>query len=145
MAEVIEKARKKLASLEREIAELRIFIEVYDRLADDKPDTKKASGVGMEMAVTIPPQGTPTASPAQIVTAAKLLMGEKQRPLTRTELVRLLTLRGLKLPGNDLAKNIGTIVWRSHQFVNVEGKGYWPKDAEPWQGRHPEDELFVRK
>lgn len=59
-------------------------------------------------------------------------------------MVRLLTLRGLKLPGTDKAKNIGTIMWRSNEFDNVEGKGYWPKDAEPWRGYDPNDELSVR-
>ena len=143
MSEVIEKARKRLAQLEAEMAELRTFLDVYGRLAGGTEGERPDLFTGISRPVANPPQRD-TAGPKQIVEAAKALMLEKERPLTRTELVRLLTLRGIRIPGTDKSKNVGPIIWRSHEVDNIEGKGYWPKDAEPWKGYHPNDELSVR-
>lgn len=143
MSEVIEKARKRLAALEAEMAELRTFLDVYGRLSGGTEGEKTDLFTGISRSVANPPHRD-TASPKDIVDASKALMLEKERPLTRTELVRLLTLRGIRIPGTNKQKNVGTIIWRSHEFDNIEGKGYWPKDAEPWKGYHPDDELSVR-
>jgi hypothetical protein len=133
MPEVLEKAKQKLARLQVEMAELRTFIEVYERLSGGVEAPADDSGAGIPEPVANPAHPYLRTPPAVIVAAAKDLMLEKQRPLTRTDLVRLLTLRGLRLAGTDKSKNIGTIIWRSKQFYNIEGKGYWPKDAKPWR------------
>jgi hypothetical protein len=154
--QVIEKARRRLEILEREAAQLRAFIHMYHQLAGEQtPNSASQDATNASIAATAastsatamaiagqnlgpfygggPAVKVEKATPAEIVEASKALMKEKQRPLTRSELVRLLTLRGLRIAGTDKSKNIGTIIWRSKQFENVEGKGYWPLELGPWQ------------
>jgi len=133
MDEVIEKARKKIAELEAEIAELRTFIDVFERLSEASKESEMDSADGITKPVMNLTQLKRRAKPAEIVSAAKDVMLEKKRPLTRTELVRLLTSRGLHIAGTDKSKNVGTIIWRSKEFDSVEGLGYWPKDAPHWE------------
>ena len=140
MDQVIEKAQKRLADIEAEAAQLRAFIHMYNELAGEQRGVttpRIVSAVAMAVPARAFAGGGPTvtivkATPSEIVEASKALMQEKQRPLTRSELVRFLTLRGLKIAGTDKSKNIGTIIWRSKQFENVEGKGYWPLEFGPW-------------
>ena len=128
MTEVIEKARERLALLEAEVEQIRTFLKVYADLSGDKAvDNESDSSDSDE-------EG---ASPAEIVAAAKELMAEHRRPLSRSRLVKLLTEKGLKLPGKDKAKNVGTVIWRSKQFDNLAGYGYWPKSFTGWMGQRP--------
>lgn len=137
MSDVVEKARERLAEIEAEAVELRTFLAVHDRLLGKGEGIKAAPGDEKEAIVANQQQSVAKASPGEIVAGAKQLMREKQRPLTRTELVKLLTLRGLRIAGRDKSKNVGTIIWRSQQFQNVEGVGYWPKEMGPWVGDRP--------
>lgn len=65
---------------------------------------------------------------AEMLTEARRLIIGEGRPLTRSELVRLLQEQGYVIDGGDKAKVLGTNIWRSERFNHVEGKGYWPKD-----------------
>lgn len=133
MSELIEKAREKLAELEARAEELRFFLAMAEMLTGDKPvdsvSRPTATGRVEER----------TASPAEIVESAKRAMRERGRPLTRSEIVKALTDKGLRLPGKDKSKNVGTVIWRSKQFENVEGHGYWPTDFGAWIGQRPLD------
>lgn len=66
---------------------------------------------------------------ARLMEEARRLILEARRPLKRGELVRLLERDGLPVEGSDKAKVLGTNLWRSGQFEQVEGEGYWPKDV----------------
>lgn len=133
MNQVIEKARKRLAALEIEAEQIRQFIHMYEKLAREEFVGEEATQWETRGGTALlPGVAVEKSSPAQIVAAAKELMKEKQRPLTRSELVRLLSLRGLRISGVDKSKNVGTIMWRSKEFENVEGRGYWPKELGPW-------------
>ncbi len=134
MTQVIEKARKRLLEIETEAEQLRLFIEMYETLAGYDPDSERVPEGRIQPVESARLSGAAVgkSSPLEIVTAAKGVIREKMRPLTRSELVRLLTLRGLRIAGGDKSKNVGTIIWRSKQFENVEGKGYWPKEFGPW-------------
>jgi reverse gyrase len=57
----------------------------------------------------------------------RIIVGET-RPMTRSELVRRLEAEGYVIDGRDKAKVLGTNIWRSQQFMHVEGQGYWPGD-----------------
>jgi hypothetical protein len=130
MTEVVEKARKRLAELEAEADKIRTFLGVYAELEGgnlvDTVSGEVADGDDSE-----------TASPAEIVEAAKALMRERGRPLSRSKIVRMLTKQGLVLPGQDKAKNVGTVIWRSKQFDNIAGHGYWPREFGRWIGQGP--------
>ena len=59
----------------------------------------------------------------------RLILAER-RPLKRGELVKRLEDRGFEIVGADKSKVLGTNVWRSKQFVQIDGQGYWPADIE---------------
>lgn len=65
---------------------------------------------------------------ARVIEEARRLILEARKPLKRGELVRLLERDGLPIEGTDKAKVLGTNLWRSGQFEQIEGQGYWPKD-----------------
>ncbi|MEO5774092.1 MAG: hypothetical protein ABIQ32_08250 [Sphingomicrobium sp.] len=131
MPEVIEKAREKLALLEAEADKLRTFLRVYADLAG--VDT----GDNVPNSTDFRDSGGRTASPTEIVEGAKDLMREHKRPLSRSQIVKLLAEKGLRLPGKDRSKNVGTVIWRSKQFANIEGQGYWPLEFGGWLGQRP--------
>lgn len=131
MTQVIEKARERLAELEAEAEKLRTFLRVYADLSGDKSVENVSSVAHSD------DSDVEWASPAQIVDSAKELMRERGRPLSRSRLVKLLTERGLNLPGIDKSKNVGTVIWRSKQFDNIAGYGYWPKEFGGWLGQRP--------
>ena len=128
MDDIIEKARKSLANLEVRAEELRIYLRVHEALTGDKVGDNVTGGVNAE-------DDPGTATPAQIVESAKAVMKERWRPLSRSMLVKLLTEKGLNLPGQDKNKNVGTVIWRSRQFDNLSGHGYWPKELGRWMPR----------
>lgn len=128
--EVIEKARKRAEELEAELKKLREFIAVYDALeggADEifsdstAPQTEKG-------------RKKTGSRPETIVRFAENWIKEIGEPMTRTELVEAAEHNGLTVGGSDKSKNMGTILWRSDRFYNIDGRGYWPKDAPPWDG-----------
>jgi hypothetical protein len=123
--EVIEKAKERLREVEEEAARLRTFLAVYADLAGEKVVNNTGDGEAEDG----------HASPAEIVESARAAMRERGRPLSRSRLVKILQGKGLRLGGTDKAKNIGTVIWRSKQFDNIAGEGYWPKDFERWIGQ----------
>ena len=69
-------------------------------------------------------------APARLAAMAREAILKHGRPMTRGELVDAFEASGIPLAGQDKAKNIGTIMWRFRDdFLNVPGRGYWPKDA----------------
>lgn len=130
MTQAVEIARKKLAELERDAEELRTFLRVHASLMGENAGESESSSDEASA-------GEGTASPAQIIDSSRVLMREMGHPLSRSKLVRLLTEKGLKLPGEDKAKNVGTVIWRSKKFDNIAGLGYWPKDFMGYVGQRP--------
>lgn len=131
MAEIIEKARIRLKEIEEEAERLRVFLAVADELRADNPVDESESSVRDKS----PDDDPDSATPAEIVEQVRRLIEEKERPLGRGALVKILRARGVKLPGKDPAKNVGTVIWRSKQFDNIAGHGYWPKDMPRWIGQ----------
>lgn len=69
-------------------------------------------------------------------TAVRAMMDEAERfilqagrPLTRFQLLRHLLDAGHKIEGGDQSKVLGTNLWRSTRFHNIQGAGYWPKST----------------
>lgn len=140
---VIKIAQEKLDSLEKEAVKLRLFIETYGELTGDK-SVENVSDEALEISEASENTSESTSSgtesqrrkrgdkPAAIVAAAKEVIIETERPMNRTELVEALEHRGMTIGGTDKSKNMGTIIWRSDQFENVEGVGYWPLELGDW-------------
>lgn len=77
--------------------------------------------------------------PRRLAQMAREILLERGHPMTRSELTEAIQARGVPLVGRDKTKNVGTILWRFRdQFVNLEGRGYWPRDvANPDVGYEP--------
>lgn len=134
--QVIEKATERLRELEEETERLRQFIRTYEELSGEKVVDKSGS-------VSTSAEDGDHASPAEIVESALAAIREHNRPLSRSRLVKILTAKGLKLPGTDKAKNVGTVIWRSKKFDNIAGWGYWPKGAPTWAGQKNAETQFA--
>lgn len=132
--QVIEKARERIAEIKAELADLERFVAVYDRLNENAE--KKESGGAGENAESR--REKPHAKPAQVVRVAIQTLQRNGRPMTRTELVKSLEDQGLSIGGKDKSKNMGTMLWRSKKFENIEGRGYWPIGFDA-----PVDEMFL--
>ena len=131
MTQLIEKARNRLKEIEEEAERLRVFLAVAGELGA----ANSAENPSVDPSVESLDGDAVSASPAEIIAHVRSLIQEKQRPLGRGVLVKTLRGRGVKLPGKDPAKNIGTVIWRSKQFDNISGYGYWPKDMPRWMGQ----------
>ena len=136
MSQVIEKAQERLRKIEAEAEEIRTFLRVYAALEGDKAVDNESRSEDLGDAA-------PTAKPGEIVESARELIRERGRPMTRSQLLKALREKGLNLPGKDATKNIGTVIWRSKQFDNIAGEGYWPKDFQRWMGQRLADPTLI--
>ena len=130
MSELVEKARNRLAEIEKEASRLRVFLSVAGELGDSPAEEVATENYRIESG-----EQEDSASPAEIVAHTRRFIEEKGRPLGRGALVKAMRSGGVKLPGKDPAKNVGTVIWRSKQFDNIAGYGYWPKDKPRWIGQ----------
>jgi hypothetical protein len=64
---------------------------------------------------------------AEMLAEVRRFIIAEGRPLTRSGLVRRLEAEGYVIDGKDMAKVLGTNIWRSKRFDHIEGEGYWPK------------------
>jgi hypothetical protein len=130
--DVIEKARKRLAAVDVEMRKLaaeaerlKDFIRIAEALGRDgevptpSPRRKKA-------------EVQSGAKPPEIIAAAVATVMEAQRPVPRSELLRLLSEQGVEVPGEDPIKNLSTILWRSDEITNIRGVGYWVPALGEW-------------
>jgi hypothetical protein len=61
---------------------------------------------------------------------ARGFMIDKGAPMTRGEILARLSDIGKPVLSQDPNQNIGTMMWRLRdEFINVEGRGYWPKNV----------------
>ncbi len=140
MTNLIEQAREKRDRLAAEIEQLDAMIARHDKVISDLAQMMGANTAPSRNAdvrdtpldtTSVETKRGPNGSPPeQIVRAAILAVENAERPMTRYELVEAVERQGLVIGGNDKARNMGTILWRSGQFVNG-GDGYWPKDSDP--------------
>jgi hypothetical protein len=66
---------------------------------------------------------------AETLAEARRIIIAEGRPMNRSELIRRLEAAGYIIEGTDKSKVLGTNIWRSEQFLHVDGKGYWPRDV----------------
>lgn len=89
---------------------VRVRRRAFD-FGDDPPKTER------------PTRNLPKALMSQVV---KQILHERRKPMTRTDIVEALELKGIPVAGADRNKAIGTIMWRMRdEFVNLQGWGYW--------------------
>jgi len=126
-------ALERRAKLRKELDEIENFIHVYQRLAGTEPERVDSGELRAEMPSE---SGVSPATLRQrslrrndVAKYAREIILEHGQPMTRGQLVKEFDRRGLPLGGEDRSRNLGTIMWRlKDQFVNLRGRGYWPKD-----------------
>lgn len=115
---------------EREAARWRMFLSLWNELSGSEPDPAlKVDQVFVPTVTQEKPKGKrgPNGSaPDLIANAAHDVILAEGKPLSRSALIPLIEAKGLTIGGNDKAKNLGTLLWRSGKFGST-GEGYWPK------------------
>jgi hypothetical protein len=142
VSNAIENARKRLATLRNQVAELERFVQMYEELDGgtdaDQADTDvshlNGAFIGNKPVDNVPrhvdnvprERRRKRGRPAEIVAIIERLIREAGRPLTRGEIVEALEQRDVHIPAEDKQRYIGTIAWRHKSvFGNVGGLGYW--------------------
>lgn len=137
MAKPIENAKKRLAAIRAEAAEIEAFIAMYERFEDRSVAGFRASMGGNSgetstvdsLAVDKFDCRRNGPRPAEIANMMERLIREVGRPMTRGEIVRSFDARDFEIPAKDKGRYLGTIAWRNKgKFLNIEGRGYWLRD-----------------
>lgn len=123
--EVLSKALKRQDELRSEFEALQNLISHYQ-----KHLSGRMVGHEEQPSLDLGPSSVKARSAyvLRLMEEARRLILEARRPLKRGELVKLLERDGLPVEGTDKAKVLGTNLWRSGQFEQIDGAGYWPKD-----------------
>lgn len=143
MTDLITEARRRIAELEAELAELHQFVAVADRLASGRRGpVENVPSVGAPQISVRTTQsanafrGSPT---KEILASLFAILSEDGEMLDRNTLLERLSERGVTVPGMYPNKNLATILWRNQTlFEHVQGEGY------RWTGVSLEDGLKRR-
>lgn len=126
--ELLSKALKRQDELRSEFEALQNLISHYQRhLSGRLPSVEEQPSFDLRLGTSS--VKARSAYVARLMEEAKRLILEAGKPLKRGELVRLLERDGLPVEGTDKSKVLGTNLWRSGQFEQIEGEGYWPRDV----------------
>jgi hypothetical protein len=149
MSTPLDKALTRLAELQREVSELKQFIEMYQKL-EGVPnlalEPSKSASPGHELTgnntrsyANQPGDNQrkparkdrlPGASPREIAEIMERVIREAGRPLSRGEIVEALERRDVEIPAKDKPRYVGTIAWRNKgTFLNIDGRGYWLRNV----------------
>lgn len=123
--EMLSKAMKRREELRRESEALDNLIEAYRKMAilKSEPDQEQLRlWQGPES------RKAKSAYVAEMMSEIRKAIVGAARPMSRSELLRHLEESGFIVDGTDRTKVLGTNIWRSGQFVHIDGRGYWPKD-----------------
>lgn len=123
--EILDKALKRREELRLESEALDSLIETYRRLLSLAPSAPPADQLHLWQGGS--PRAQQAAYISELLEESKRIILAEKRPMKRGELVQRLERLGYKLPGGDKNKVFGTNLWRSGEFVQVEGQGYWPE------------------
>lgn len=154
----LDKALQRLAQLQREEAELRKFISMYQQLEGDgvhshtesgrRVDDKQLKGNDDDKEGNLPVDNyaqrnrknrPPGPTPKETAALMERVIRERGEPMSRGEIVQAFDRRDVEIPAQDKARYVGTIAWRNKgTFVNIEGLGYWIRGL-PFVGKRPLD------
>ena len=127
--ELLANSLKRKEELQRESETLDQFIELCRRLIADEKTVTAPAQLGLWETQNQRRRLKATQIQEIMAEVRRLILAER-RPLKRGELVKRLEDRGFEIVGTDKSKVLGTNVWRSKQFVHIDGEGYWPSDIE---------------
>jgi hypothetical protein len=127
--EMLANSLKRKEELQRESETLDRLIELCRRMINEEEIVTPPAQLALWEAKNERQRLKATQIQDMMAEIRRLILAEK-RPLKRGELVKRLEDRGFQIVGTDKSKVLGTNVWRSKQFVHVDGEGYWPSDIE---------------
>jgi hypothetical protein len=141
MDPILAKALNKKLELEKELAKLDQFIQMYRELERTNREAVDIGG-NSQSADAEPPNPLqaisesagmirPRGRPADFARIMETILKDAGHPMQRGQLVEEVERRGHSIPSEDKPRYLGTILWRREDlFVSVEGRGYWLKDVE---------------
>ena len=150
MDQALRNALKRKKELENELAEIGRFIELHQRFSGTKREKTELSPMniadesnhGLRSHADIKPENMLAirhrrGQPDDFANMMARIIGDLERPLTRTELVAALEERRVTIPSSDKERYLGTILWRHRdRFKNFPRVGYWLA-GRPWQDYYP--------
>lgn len=140
----IERCRLEIERCQAEVRDIDTFLAMYTRFAGDEGmnEAPQGSEADHPHAESSPDEArvedgySPSSnnihvSQEQFESDARKLLIENGRPMKRGQLIKRFHSNGLRVGGNDEAKNFGTKIWKARdRFVNISGEGYWPRDID---------------
>ncbi|MDF2603034.1 hypothetical protein [Sphingomonas sp.] len=124
MDELLQKARERRDQLRRELEAVEKFIHEYTtNVAPARHDGARVQHADLFYDAK---EGRAERVAAMMDDAERMILQEG-RPLTRFQLLGRLLEAGHHIVGSDRSKVLGTNLWRSRRFHNIQGAGYWPK------------------
>jgi hypothetical protein len=127
--ELLANSLKRKEELQKESETLDRLIELCRRMITDEESVNTPAQLGL-WETRNHKQRLKANQIQEMMAEVKRLILAERRPLKRGELVKRLEDRGFEIVGTDKSKVLGTNVWRSKQFVHIDGEGYWPSDIE---------------
>lgn len=124
MSDIVQEAVRRREHLLAEVHRLDQFIETATMLKNDGSLIPELSHTSDR-----PLSSLRVLKASAVADVASDVLRATGRPLSRGELYRKLRDAGVRIPGDDPLKNLGTILWRSGRFDN-SGRTYWFKDEE---------------
>lgn len=141
MDDLVEAAKARIVELKQQVETLEKFVQaagpVTRLLSGSITGTGTVAGnllVGVSSQPAAPDEAkrtrvTDNPRPAVLIPAAVQILRDRGQPMSRRELHEALSEKGLVVRGADPVKALGTILWRARdEIVQIEGRGYWPKD-----------------
>lgn len=126
MNELLQKAMERRDALRRELEAIEGFILALS--AQEAAASSRSKSRHLDL---FEPRQQTRAERAAAVSAmmddAEQMILREGRPLTRFQLLERLERAGHQIEGGDKSKVLGTNLWRSKRFHNIQGAGYWPK------------------
>lgn len=133
-----ERAQLRREELRRELDEIDLFLKLHQKFSSGTEtertvttDTEtEASALSVPQAKSQIPDRKRNLPKHQMATIVRQMILDRRQPMTRTDIVEALELKGIPVAGQDQSKAIGTIMWRLREkFANIPGLGYWPADV----------------
>jgi hypothetical protein len=142
-AKAVRNAKKRREELRKELEKIEQFLSLYEEFSDAAKGIKKIASIGSGGEGGSKPmvvEKNLAAKPVEVISAARVILDNSSRPMSRSELLNELLKSGLNIDATDKAKYVGTILWRNGDvFVQIEGRGYWLKGKPfPETGYSPE-------
>jgi len=139
---VIADSQAKIASHDKELADLQNWLSMWHRLTGTENPT-----AAERIVPNPPPRARRPKNPDRedVANQALQIIRERGAPQSRKELFDALAMQGTDIHGKDPEMVLSTMLWRSQdKIVRLPSHGYWPKDTPyPKAHYHPDfDDLL---